>query len=61
MINLFSHLFKPYGYLFIKGINGKRSYDWYAPIILTIFSCFFFYGLGISPNELLKEIGRAHV
>lgn len=57
MINLFSHLFKPYGYLFIKGINGKRSYDWYAPIILTILSCCYFYGFGISPNELLKDNG----
>ncbi|EMA1799442.1 hypothetical protein SD377_000282 [Cronobacter turicensis] len=57
MINIFSHLCKPFGYLFIKGISGKRSYDWYAPAFLTIMSCAYFYGFHIPTSEILKDGG----
>ncbi len=57
MISIFSHLFRPFGYLFIKGISGKRAYDFYAPIGLTVISFSYFYMFDISSTVLLKDGG----
>jgi hypothetical protein len=57
MIGIFSHLLKPFGYLFIKGISGKRAYDWYAPVALTLISFAYFFLLKIPTTELLKDGG----
>ncbi|AYM90052.1 hypothetical protein D9980_05350 [Serratia sp. 3ACOL1] len=57
MFNIFSHLLKPFSYLFIKGISGKQAYDWYAPAFLTTLSILFFYTFSIPESELLKDGG----
>ncbi|UJD80097.1 hypothetical protein FS595_10455 [Serratia rubidaea] len=57
MLNVFSHLFKPFSYLFIRGVSGKQAYDWYAPLFLTGLSVLFFYTFNITDNELLKDGG----
>lgn len=57
MINVFSHLLKPFGYLLIKGISGKRAYDWWAPAFLTIISAAYFYLLKVPTTDLLKDGG----
>lgn len=35
-------LTRPFGYLSIKGIKGKFSYDWLFPVVLTTISMLFF-------------------
>lgn len=57
MFNVFSHLLKPFSYLFIKGISGKHAYDWYSPAFITLLSVLFFYFSDITANELLKDGG----
>ncbi len=56
-LTVFSHLGKPFGYLFIKGISGKAAYDWAAPFILTLLTAGLFIGLKISPQSLLDDGG----
>lgn len=53
MISIFSHLFRPFGYLFIKGISGKCAYDFYAPAGLAVISFFIFIYLNthIRPTK----------
>ncbi|VEB98968.1 Uncharacterised protein [Cedecea lapagei] len=57
MLTIFSHLAKPFGYLFIKGIDGKRSYDWIAPLILTTLTTLYFGSFKVMPSILLSEGG----
>lgn len=57
MIDLFLHLARPFGYLSIKGINGKKAYDWLAPLILSIFSLAFFYFSNLPFVDLIKDGG----
>ncbi|EQA5221655.1 hypothetical protein ACX317_004662 [Escherichia coli] len=57
MISIFSHLFRPFGYLFIKGISGKCAYDFYAPACLAALSFFYFYLFKIPTSDLLKDGG----
>ncbi|HGC2431628.1 TPA: hypothetical protein ACIYBF_004343 [Escherichia coli] len=57
MISIFSHLFRPFGYLFIKGIGGKCAYDFYAPAGLAVISFFYFYLFKIPTSDLLKDGG----
>ncbi|MBG0593852.1 hypothetical protein KKZ48_09045 [Enterobacter hormaechei subsp. xiangfangensis] len=57
MITIFSHLLKPFGYLFIKGINGKKAYDWYAPAALTAISLIYFHFLKVPSLDLIKDGG----
>lgn len=41
-MNICHHLLRPFGYLSIKGVNGKAYYDWLTPFIFTIASLLFF-------------------
>ncbi|EKN4772875.1 hypothetical protein [Yersinia enterocolitica] len=57
MGELLFHLVKPFGYLNIKGINGKKTYDWYIPFVLMLLSIGYFYLLKIPFTDLSKENG----
>lgn len=56
-MNIFHHLLRPFGYLSIKGVNGKLLYDWITPLILTLLSFLFFYISGFPVNKLLENDG----
>ncbi|MBN7120316.1 hypothetical protein BSU01_01100 [Erwinia billingiae] len=56
-MNIFHHLLRPFGYLSIKGVNGKILYDWITPLILTLLSFFFFYLCGFPLLKLLENDG----
>lgn len=49
-------LFRPFGYLSIKGVNGKFIYDWMIPLILSLLSMGYFYGL-TTPSISLSNDG----
>ncbi|HEM8686258.1 hypothetical protein R1917_09720 [Citrobacter koseri] len=57
MLTTFSHLAKPFGYLFIKGIGGKAAYDWAAPTGLTLLTAAYFCLFNITPAVLLSDSG----
>ncbi|MET4982544.1 hypothetical protein [Klebsiella aerogenes] len=57
MLTTFSHLAKPFGYLFIKGIGGKAAYDWIAPVLLTLLTAAYFWFFKITPATLLSDGG----
>ncbi|GKX46108.1 hypothetical protein [Pectobacterium carotovorum] len=57
MIKLINHICRPFGYFNIKGISGKKAYDWYIPFGLTLISMSYFHVLGIPFNELSKDGG----
>ncbi|MGA8121306.1 hypothetical protein [Rouxiella badensis] len=57
MGGLLLHLIRPFGYLNIKGINGKKAYDWYIPLALMIISMVYFYLLKIPFTDLSKDNG----
>ncbi|KQN68078.1 hypothetical protein ASE99_01570 [Serratia sp. Leaf51] len=57
MSELLFHLVRPFGYLNIKGINGKKAYDWYIPFVLMLLSIGYFYLLKIPFTDLSKENG----
>lgn len=49
-------LFRPFGYLSIKGVSGKFIYDWLIPFVLSLLSMAYFYGL-TTPALLLSDNG----
>ncbi|MCR1567024.1 hypothetical protein [Mixta sp.] len=49
-------LFRPFGYLSVKGVSGKFIYDWLIPLALTFLSMGYFYGL-TTPALLLSNDG----
>ncbi|WP_264290219.1 hypothetical protein [Duffyella gerundensis] len=49
-------LFRPFGYLSIKGVSGKFIYDWVIPFILSFLSMAYFYFLA-TPSSLLGGNG----
>ena len=57
ILSVFSHLGKPFGYLFIKGISGKAAYDWVAPILLTSITAVLFILLKIPVKDLFDDNG----
>lgn len=57
MIQVFSHLARPFGYLSIKGINGKKAYDWFAPLTLTLLSVAYFHLCNFPFIDLIKDDG----
>lgn len=48
-------LFRPFGYLSIKGVNGKFIYDWIIPLILSLLSMVYFYGLTTPSISLIND------
>jgi len=57
MVDLFKHLARPFGYLYIKGVSGKVAYDWLLPTLLTILSFVYFYFSGLHFIDLIKDGG----
>ncbi|HDN2513577.1 TPA: hypothetical protein P1K35_003807 [Providencia rettgeri] len=35
-------LFRPFGYLSIKGVSGKQAYDWWIPLFFSVLSMVYF-------------------
>ncbi|MBK5145981.1 hypothetical protein I2494_20130 [Budviciaceae bacterium BWR-B9] len=56
-MNIFHHLFRPFGYLSIKGVNGKVIYDWFIPLALTVISLAFFLIIKFPFSDLYKDGG----
>lgn len=56
-MNIFHHLFRPFGYLSIKGVNGKFFYDWIIPLILTLITFLFFFLLEFPAQKLIEDGG----
>jgi hypothetical protein len=52
-------LTRPFAYLEIRGIQGKKIVDWFIPFVLTLLTFLFFY---ISDNlELAKVVGEGNL
>lgn len=56
-LTIFSHLAKPFEYLYIKGISGKSAYDWGAPLALTLLTFLFFFMQDVKPATLFIDGG----
>jgi len=50
-------LLRPFGYLNIKGVNGKFIYDWAIPFILSLISLIYLHYTISKPDQLLGADG----
>lgn len=52
-------LTRPFAYLEIKGIQGKKIFDWYIPLVFTLLTFLFFF---VTNNiDLTKVVGEGNL